>query len=161
MTNAGVAIICLRFLASRTPGGKTLPWNRFGLLHGGGKRAGNSGKLLHGWQNLAWDSVWTLPQWDFYARDSGQTFARVAKPCPSFSSDFCTVGYDFPRNQGRLYPSGVSHSWKKLEKYTKFAIFWGKNTEFTKFFVTLHAETSKHKEWKDSYSSLPSSWASQ
>ena len=48
--------------------------------------------LLHGWQNLA--------------RDSVQTFAWVAKPCPRFGSDFCTVGYESPEIQGRLYPGG-------------------------------------------------------
>ena len=80
-------------LASHTPGGKTLPEIQFRLVHGGGKRARNSGRLLHGVQNLARDLVWT--------------FARVAKPSPRFSSDFCTGGKTVPEIRFGLLHGGV------------------------------------------------------
>ena len=75
-------------------------------MHGGVNLPLNSGGLLHGWQNLARDSVGTFPRWKFYAgisgrllhgwqnlaRDSVQTFAGWGMASPRFSLYFCRVG---------------------------------------------------------------------
>ena len=87
-----LGFLCLRFRANRTPGGKTLPWIQFILLHGGVNIARNAGRLLHGGQNLPRDSGQTFARWGKCCQKCWQTFARGAKPSPRFRADFCTVG---------------------------------------------------------------------
>ena len=70
-----------------------------------------SGRLLHGGQNLARDSVCIFARWEFYAQNSSQTFAWGAKPSLRFGSYFCTVGYDMPKILAYFTPGGNDANW--------------------------------------------------